>query len=172
MNDYFSITARHYTNAGPDGYKHFHLLINGFIEDLNAITVSEINTVYACILFKGHGKEKTSDRSYRTISTCPLIAKGLDTYVRELSIDDWKADKAETQYQAEGSSHELASLLLTECIQHSLYSAKKPIYILYLDAESAFDNVIRQLLVRKLYLEGTDEQTLLYITHTLESQTI
>ena len=90
--------------------------------------------------------------------------------VRELSIDDWKADKAETQYQAEGSSHELASLLLTECIQHSLYSAKKPIYILYLDAESAFDNVIRQLLVRKLYLAGTDDQTLIYINRRLESR--
>ena len=34
-----------------------------------------------CILYKGHGKDKESDRSYRTISTCPLLAKCLDIYV-------------------------------------------------------------------------------------------
>ena len=44
VNDYFSITAKHYTNAGRSGYRHFFLLVNAFIEDLNSNTVSEINT--------------------------------------------------------------------------------------------------------------------------------
>ena len=167
VNDYYSITANHYKNAGPPGYRHFYLLMNAFIADLDSICISEINTVYACILFKGHGKDKHSDRSYRTISTCPLVAKGLDTYIRELNIDTWKADQADTQYQAEARSHELACLLLTECIQHSIYTARRPIYILYLDAKSAFDNVIYQILVRRLFLAGTTNQSLLYIKNRL-----
>ena len=170
VNDYYSITPKHFINAGPAGYRHFFMLLNGFIDDLNSIKISEVNTVYACILFKGHGKEKTSDRSYRTISTCPLIAKGLDSYIRDLNIEVWKANEAETQFQAEGSSHELASVLLTECVQYSLYSAKKPIYILYLDAKSAFDSVIRQLLIRKMFLAGTSDQALIYINHRLENR--
>ena len=92
-------------------------------------------------MFKGHKKDKTSDRSYRTISTCPVVAKALDLYIRELFIDEWNLDKAETQYQGEGSSHELAALLLTEVIQYSLYTAKEPVFVIYLDAKLAFDVV-------------------------------
>ena len=163
VNDFFSITARHYINAGDAGYKHFCLLLNVLIEDVNNITLSEINTVYACILFKGHNKDKTSDRSYRTISTCPLVSKGLDLYVCELNISAWKDDKADTQFQAEGSSHELAALLLTETIQHSLFSDNKSVFALYLDAMSAFDNVLQQLLVKNLFCAGTHGHSLLYI---------
>ena len=96
-----------------------------------------------------------------------MIAKGLANYIRELNIDAWEAD---TQYQAEESSHELASLLLTECIQHSLYIAKSLVFILYLDAKSAFNNLLRQLLVRKLFFAGTSGQTHLYINDRLESR--
>ena len=48
-----------------------------------------------------------------------------------------------TQFQGSGSSHELAALLFTECIQNSIYIAKKPVYTLLVDAKSAFDKVIR-----------------------------
>ena len=44
-----------------------------------------------------------------------------------INIIVWKADKKDT----EGSSQEQASLLLTECNQHSLHLARKPMYILY-----------------------------------------
>ena len=78
--------------------------------------IDELNTIYACVLYKGHKKDKTSDRSYRTISTCPLVAKGLNMYVRELSIEGWNDEQAVNQFQGEGSSHELAALLLTETL--------------------------------------------------------
>ena len=63
----------------------------------------------------------------------------------------WAAAQAETQFQGSGSSHELAAILLTETIQHSLFSLKLPIFILYLDAQSAFDVVLRELLIKNLY---------------------
>ena len=160
----------HFNFAGPSGWRHFHLLINSLIADINNTCIEEINIAYACILFKGHGKEKTSARSYRTISTCPQVAKGLDIYVKELNLDGWNEDQSDVQFQGEGSSHELAALLLTETIQHSLFTLKKPVYVLYLDAESAFDVVLRELLVRRVFHANTTDQSLLYINNRLGSR--
>ena len=54
------------------------------------------------------------------------------------------------------------ALLLSESIQHFLYSIKEPIYILYLDAQSAFDVVLQELLVRHLFRNyGTNGNILL-----------
>ena len=171
VNDLYSITASHYLNAGAAGIAHFHLLLSELIKDVSNITITEINTVHANVLFKGHDKEKTSDRSYRTISVCPLIAKAMDLYVRELQLPAWNADQSDVQFLGEGSSHELAALLLTETIQSSLFSAKKPLFALFLDAKSAFDVVLRKLLIRNLYHCGTSGHSLLLINNRLESRT-
>ena len=116
VTDLYGITPAHYLYAGPAGWKHFNLLLNTLISDVNNTTITEINTVHTCILFNGHGK----DRSYRTISSCPFAAKAADIYLGELSKDDWKDCQAETQFQGSGMSHELASVLLTSAIQNSL----------------------------------------------------
>ena len=169
--DFFSITSQHYINAGSVGIKHFNLLLNALISDVDNLTITEVNIVFAKVLFKGHEKDKTSDRSYRTISICPLIAKALDLYVRELNIEAWNDDQSEVQFQGEGSSHELAALLLSETIQHSLFTSHEPVFLLYLDAKSAFDVVLRELFVKNLYHCGTDEQSILYINNRLENRT-
>ena len=134
VSDFFSITANHFINAGTAGYIRFNLLLNIFIIQVNNCSIEELNSVYALLLYKGHNKDRTLDSSYRTISTCPLLAKGLDLYVRDLSIIKWNSQQADTQYQGEGTSHELALLFLTEAIQHSKFSNKLPIFLLFLDA--------------------------------------
>ena len=58
-------------------------------------------------------------------------------------------------------SHEMASLLLTLTIQNSKNSSK-PLFVLLLDAKSAFDLVIREILVRRLYLDTTPDQRIRY----------
>ena len=103
VNDVYGVTANHYNHAGPAGWKHFHLLLSCLLRDVNNTSIEEVNVVYACILFKGHGKEKSVDRSYRTISTCPVVAKALDLYVRDLNIVKWNKVQAETQFQGRGS---------------------------------------------------------------------
>ena len=143
-------------------------MLNVIISELNIVSLPEINSVYAIILYKGHNKDKTSDRSYRSISVCPLIAKGMDSYIRLLNIEKWNSAKASTQFQGEGSSHELSALLLTEVIQHSLHVSKKPMYALYLDARSAYDRAVRQLLIRNLYFSGTTGQELIFINERLQ----
>ena len=126
VSDVHGMTINHYYLAGPAGWKHFFLLLNTLLSDVNNTDISEINTVYACILFEGHTKDTCSDRSYRTISSCPVVANGLDLYIRDQNIDSWNLDQADTQFQGEGSSHELASVLLTEIIQYALFTLKPP----------------------------------------------
>ena len=134
VNDFFSITARHYINGGEEAIKHFCFILNAIISDMANVTSPTLNTVYANILYKGHGKDKSIDNSYRTISTCSLIAKTLDLYIRELCSLNWEEVQAKTQFQGKGMSHELSALLLTERIQHSTLDQKLPIYTLFLDA--------------------------------------
>ena len=126
--------------------------------------------MYALLLYKGHSKERTLDFSYRTISTCPLVAMGLDILVRDHSIEKWNIQQAATQYQGEGSTHELASLLITELIHHSKFASRKSIFLLFLDAKSAFDTVLVPYLVRNLHQAGTDPLSLLYINNRLSNR--
>ena len=81
----------------------------------------------------------------------------MDIYLGELSKEDWDACQASTQFQGSGMSHELASLLLTTAIQNS-FSSAEPLFVLLLDAKSAFDLVLREILVRRLYLDTTPDQ--------------
>ena len=167
VNDFYSITASHFINAGFEGLEHFHFLLNIAIEDVNLSSLEELNSVWACILYKGHMKDRESDRSYRTISTCPLIAKALDYYVGTLYSDGWADLQAETQFQGTGSSHELAALLLTEAINFSLFSAKKPVFLLLLDAKSAFDMMPVENIIINAFKAGTCDQGLVYLNNRL-----
>ena len=98
------------------------------------------------------------------------MAKALDIIIRDRQIRLWNADQSSVQFQGEGSSHELAALMLTECIQYSLNVLKKPMFALYLDAQSAFDVVQRELLIKNLYNLTGPDQTLLYIDKRLSGR--
>ena len=167
VNDFYSITANHFINAGFEGLEHFHFILNIAIEDVNLSSLEELNSVWACILYKGHLKDRESDRSYRTISTCPLVAKALDYYIGTLYSDGWAEVQAETQFQGAGSSHELAALLLTEAINFSLFSAKKPVFLLLLDAKSAFDMMPKENIIVNAFKAGTCDQGLIYLDNRL-----
>ena len=165
--DYSSITPAHYLHAGPVGWKHFQVLINALLKNVANTTIDEVNTAQACILFKGHNKDKTIAKSYRTISTCPVVAKGLDLYLRKRMVQAWNADQSPVQFQGEGSSHELAALLLSECIEYSSKVSKKPTFVLFLDAQSAFDVVRKEPLLRNLYFLHQDTQLLCHLNNRL-----
>ena len=98
VNDFYSITASHFINAGIEGVRHFHFLMSALISNVNLSGLDELNSVWACIGYKGHSKDVESDRSYRTISVSPLLAKGLDIYVGRLFSPGWAEVQAETQF--------------------------------------------------------------------------
>ena len=168
--DFFSITALHYLHAGEEGIVHLTAVLNSVITEVNNATIEELNVAYGLILYKGHSKDKTRDSSYRTISTCPFLAKALDLYLRDLYQDLWNASTATTQYQAAGSSHELASLLVTELIQYSLFVLNLPLYLLVLAAQSAFDRCLRQILCCELFRVGMSGTALLLIDNRLANR--
>ena len=121
-------------------------------------------------MYKGHSKDKESDRLYRNILTCPFLAKCADVYAGKLYGEGWASVQAETQFQGEGSSHELAALLFSETIQHSLFINKKPVYALLLDAMSAYDKIVRQCALRSAFLANTCDQGLLYLDARLKNR--
>ena len=149
--DISSVTPNHFLLAGPAGWRLFTFLLNALIEDISHTSIQEINVTYACLIYKGHGKDKTSSNAYRTISTCPVTAKALDMHIRDLKLKEWNLDQSNIQFQGEGSSHELAALLLTECILFSTVTLDSPVYVLYLDAQAAFDVVQPEILIQKLF---------------------
>ena len=170
VTDIFSISALHYLNGGDPAVTHFQLLLNAVIADVENYALSEINTVHAIILHKGHGKDKHIDRSYRTISSCPFLAKCADKYVGSLVQETWSSAQADTQFQGKGLSHEHASLLLTEAINITVSSAKLPVFCLYLDAMSAYDRALREILTRRMYLDGTSGHSLVFLDEPLKNR--
>ena len=137
VSEYLSVTAAHYLNRGDAAtIKHFHFLFNTILDNIEITAADEMNRAHAIILHKSHNKPKNISSSYRTISSCPFLAKAVDMYLGMLSKSDWNSHQAPTQYQGDGMSHELAALLLTSTIHHSLQQ-KKPIFVLLLDAKSA-----------------------------------
>ena len=124
--DLYSLTSLHFIHAGAEGLHHLVFIMNRILNNINCSSIEELNSVWATILFKGGGKDVESDRSYRQLSCCPLIAKLIDMYVVELNSDLWSRAQAPTQYQGSGSSHELAALTITETINYSLKVVKSP----------------------------------------------
>ena len=166
--DHWSISANHYINGGPVALKHYQLLLNTAIMNIENTKVDEVNTAHSCVLYKGHKKDKTLASNYRNISTCPFISKSLDTYIRSLSSEDWEKARSPSQFLGAGMSHDLASLLLSEAITFSLYINMRPLFALFLDARSAFDRTVREILIRILYLHGTSGNRVLYFDNRLK----
>ena len=138
--------------------------MNLAFDDIENTIIDEVNTDHACILYKGHKKDKSIASSYRTITSWPFIACD----IRNLSVDDWHDARAEVQFLGPGMSHKMGALLLSEVIQHSLNVNNKPLYALFVDARSAFDRALREILVRNLFLLGTTGDRLLYFDNCLK----
>ena len=168
--DLFSVSALHYLNGGEPAIVHFQLVLNTVLGDVHNYAIDQLHTVHAIILHKGHGKDKTSDRSYRTISSCPFISKCADKYVGSLESEHWEEAEAETQFQGKGRSHEHAALLLTEAINLTVTVSKKPVFCLYLDAKSAFDRALREILSRRMFLDGTSGHNLIFLDERLRNR--
>ena len=64
----------------------------------------------------------------------------------------------------------MVCLLLTETILYSRYTSKKPLFVLFLDAKSAFDRVVKEILIRTLFFSGTDDQRLVYLDQRLSNR--
>ena len=55
-------------------------------------------------------------------------------------------------------------------MQTSRFVLKQPIFILFIDARSAFDNVVTPYLLRQLYMSGIKGNSLLYLDNRLTNR--
>ena len=62
------------------------------------------------------------------------------------------------------------SALLTECISYSRHTLEQPTFVLYLDAKSAFDNVLKELLIKNLYNVQEPDQSLIIVNNRLHNR--
>ena len=170
--DLYSVSTRHFLVAGPAGILHFTFLLNLLIAYVNLTTAKEVNSAWAIMLHKGHGKPRSAARSWRCISTCPLIAKVLDLYVADLHCSHWSSAAAATQFMTRGSSHELASLLLTEAITYATIALGITLWVLLLDKQAAFDSVLKEHVITAAYSAAGHraDQSLLYMANRLSSR--
>ena len=170
--DLYSISARHYHMAGQAGHHHFAALLNLIICNINLSTAAELNSAWSIMLHKGHNKPRSLCRSWRCISTCPLISKVLDMYVSDLHSDNWVSASAPAQFMTRGSSHELAALLLTEVICYATLTLGIALWVLLLDKQSAFDSVLKEHVISEAYSAAgyQADQSLLYMANRLATR--
>ena len=156
VKDFYSISARHYLAAGAAGISHFTSLLNILISNTNLFAIPEVN----------------SSRSWRCISTCPLLAKALDLRVADLQRNNWSAASAPTKFMAPGSSHELAALLLTESILYATATLNIPLWVLLLDKKAAFDSILKEPVMSAAFSAANHQgdHSVLYMAKRLSSR--
>ena len=98
----------------------FHTLISSLILYRNLLSLDALNKVLSILLHKGHSKDPY-------ISNCTVLAKGLDAYVGSLYTPLWDKSQIDVQYQGKNSSHDLASLQVTELTQLSNNVHNRPL---------------------------------------------
>ena len=76
--DHFNVSALHFINGGPHAIKHFQMLFNSAIYNIENTSCHNMNDAHAIVLFKGHKKDRSLTSSYSTISSCPFLAKSID----------------------------------------------------------------------------------------------
>ena len=117
------------------------------IDSVNLTSLPLLNSAWSVVLYKGHGKPKNSHRSYRCLSSCPFVIKCLDMWILKTREEKWASEKADTQFLTKGSSHDLACILLTDCIRYATKTLKQPLYCLFLDKMSAFDKILKEQII-------------------------
>ena len=170
--DLNSTSARHYLAGGPSALKHFTSLLNLLIANVNLTSVKELNADWSIMLHKGHNKPCSLSRSWRCISTCPLVAKALDLHIANLHQENWSSSAAPNQFMKKGSSHELAALLLTEAVCYATLTLGITFWVLFLDKQAAFDMVLKEHVITGAYAAAGHraDQSLLYLANRLSSR--
>ena len=161
-------------NTDP-GTKHFCNLLNILVNDINLSAVPDINSAWDIVIYKGHGKPRTSQSAYRCISTCTILCKGLDLWVTKLQQQNWKNVKSKSQFMTSGSSHELASLYFTEIVRYNTITLNKPVWALLADKQTAFDSTLKEFVIPAAFHAMSSnnqeiDQSLVYLANRLANR--
>ena len=109
-------------------------------------------------IYKNKGERKDA-KNYRGITVLPIVLK----LIEYLLSEDLREVTLPQQSKLQRGFTEQASPLIAAFLVEEFYreskDLEKPVYIAFLDAKSAFDVVVNEILMRKVYLSGVKPST-------------
>lgn len=159
------IVAEHYKNAKNEVSQEVACIINEIFEDLQVPQTLK-NGILTPILKKN--KDKTIPGNYRGIVVTNTFSKILESVIKERLEQQLLPTQNPLQRGfTEGVSCLCAAFIITEATSIYKY-LKKPLEMVAIDAEKAFDTVNHEIMLNKLYHDGVtgDMWTLLKDLYT------
>ncbi|XP_063427215.1 uncharacterized protein LOC134710750 [Mytilus trossulus] len=158
--DVFGISIENVLYAGQQFKLFLHKLINRMIED--KVLPDIIKTGLLSPVFKNKG-DKNDAKYYRGITILPILLKIIEFILRiDLRSGSLKLQSILQKGFTANTSPLNAAIILEE-VYREYMDKKLPFYIVLLDAKSAFDVVVLKMLLRKVYISGTDPSSWLLI---------
>ena len=134
---------------------------------LSGLPIPSLNEAYVLPIHK-KGKDKLLMDNYRGITITSTISKALEHVILQRIRPCLVQSHLQFGF-TQGLSPTLAILMVNEAIAEAADN-KQPLYAITLDARKAFDVVDHSSLIRKLYFNGTDLHSLMFIINNLRTE--
>ena len=109
-------------------------------------------------IYKNKGERKDA-KNYRGITVLPIVLKLIEYLLREDLREVTLPQQSKLQRGFTEQASPLNAAFLVEEFYRERKDLEKPVYIAFLDAKSAFDVVVNEILMRKVYLSGVKPST-------------
>ena len=149
--DAFGVTAEHISYVGRDVINSVKFLINSVL--FNKEVPSDMKLGVLNPIFKNKGSSKDS-QNYRDITITPVLTKILETILKARIQPILMERQNPLQRGFTEKSSPMNCALLVEEFYRNNKDLNKPTYIAFMDVKSAFDVVVHENLMRKLYHNG------------------
>ncbi|CAC5404576.1 unnamed protein product [Mytilus coruscus] len=154
--DIFGLSIEHILNAGDDFTDFLLYLVNIIIHDKLIPEIIKLGLLSP--IFKNKGS-KNDSKNYRGIVVLPILCKIIE-YIARIDFRPILLEKqSPLQRGFTPNTSPLNAAIIFEEIYREYTDCNSPFYIALLDAKSAFDVVIINMLMRKLFLLDIDPAT-------------
>ncbi|CAC5420234.1 unnamed protein product [Mytilus coruscus] len=154
--DIFGLSIEHILNAGDDFTDFLLYLVNIIIHDKLIPEIIKLGLLSP--IFKNKGS-KNDCKNYRGIVVLPILCKIIE-YIARIDFRPILLEKqSPLQRGFTPNTSPLNAAIIFEEIYREYTDCNSPFYIALLDAKSAFDVVIINMLMRKLFLLDIDPAT-------------
>ena len=154
--DIFGLSIEHILYAGDDFTDYLLILVNIILQ--NKLIPEIIKLGLLSPIFKNKGN-KNESKNYRGIVVLPILCKILEYIARINFRPVLLKNQSPLQRGFTPNTSPLNAAVIFEEVYRQYSDKNSPFYIALLDAKSAFDVVIINMLMRKLFLLDIDPTT-------------
>lgn len=166
--DYFGVSAEHFIYGGNELLEYLRQLLNTSFEHCYIPDEMKIGSLFP--VFKNKG-ERSDVRNYRGITVNPTISKIIEKIIKLRENDKILGTQNPLQRGFTENTSPLIAELIIEEFERENKDLKKPTYIALLDAKSAFDVVVHDNLIRRLFQIGISHQSILILQNLYQGAT-